>query len=72
MARFQLCVARNGSALLTTDQPLDPAQVAAIRTAFEAWRAGDPPQLAISPDTELIPVGEIELDLEAAVAAGAS
>lgn len=63
MARFQLFIDDQGRALLACKEPVDTDAGVAIKAAFNAWMAANPPELLIAGETELHRVRSIELAL---------
>lgn len=64
--RFTLAIDTAGRAVLATAEKLTDAQIVALRAAFAAWQAGDPPEALIVGDCEVLRVTDVTLDLEPA------
>lgn len=62
MARLTLTVFPGGNAILSFAEELTPDEVDRLRTAFDEWRAADPPQIAfLNADVQHAESIEIEL-----------
>jgi hypothetical protein len=60
---FQLVINHTGHVILATTERLSPEVAERIKASFDEWREAQPPHVLIIPDTEVIRVTEIELDL---------
>ena len=63
MTRFQLVVRPDGRAILTTTEALSSSAIAELQHAVRGWSEGRWPVLVL-PETEVITVGSVELDLD--------
>lgn len=66
--RAQVVIDRAGRVMLTVPGPVTPANVVAIRDAFNDWRDAQPPELLVVPEADVVRVETIELAIPEATA----
>ena len=60
-----LVVDAQGRMVLSIPAPVSPAMKAAIQASFDAWRNAQPPELLIVPESEVVRVVAVELEVPA-------
>jgi hypothetical protein len=67
MTAFKLVVRPDGKAILTANQPLDDATIAAMRAQIATWESFEPAGVLIIPDCTVVHAFELEVGFPEAV-----